>query len=62
MHKKVLVGSLKRRLGRCKYRCEANNKMDINEIRWEGMVWINVDENRGKWLAFLTMVMSLLVL
>jgi hypothetical protein len=34
---KVLVGSLKRRLGRPKYRCEANNKMDIKEIRWEGM-------------------------
>jgi len=59
---KVLVGSLKRRLGRPKYRCEANNKMDFKEIRWEGIVWINVDENRGKWLAFLTMVMSLLVL
>jgi hypothetical protein len=59
---KVLVGSLKRRLGRPKYRCEANNNLDIKEIRWEGMVWINVDENRDKRLAFLTMVMSLLVL
>jgi molybdopterin-guanine dinucleotide biosynthesis protein A len=34
---KVLVGGLKRRLGRPKYRCEANSKMDIEEIRWEGM-------------------------
>jgi hypothetical protein len=58
---KVLEGSLKRRLGRPKYRCEANNKMDIKETRWEDMVWINVVENRGKWLAVLTMVMSLLV-
>jgi hypothetical protein len=47
---KVLVGSLKRRLGIPKYRCEAN-KMVIKEIRLEGMVWINVDENRASgWL------------
>jgi hypothetical protein len=44
---KVLVGSLKRRLGRPKYRYEANNNLDIKEIRWEGTVWIDVDENRG---------------
>jgi hypothetical protein len=29
---KVLVGSLKRRLGICKLRHEGNNKMDIKEI------------------------------
>jgi len=33
---KVSEGSLKRRLGRPKYRCEANNKMDIKETRWGG--------------------------
>jgi len=33
---KVSEGSLKRRLGRPKYRCEANNKMEIKETRWGG--------------------------
>jgi len=33
---KVLEGSLKRRLGRPKYRCEANNKMYIKETRLGG--------------------------
>jgi hypothetical protein len=33
--------------------------MDIKEITWDGMVWIDVDENRGKWLAFVKKIMSL---
>jgi hypothetical protein len=49
-----------RKHGGPKHRCEVNNKKDIQEIIWEGMVLINGDENRGKWLV-IVMVMSLLV-
>jgi hypothetical protein len=33
--------------------------MGLTETVWEGVDWIHVAEDRGKWRAFLNMVMSL---
>lgn len=36
-----------------------NIKMDVKEIRWEGMDWTHLAHDRGQWLAFLGLVMNL---
>jgi hypothetical protein len=38
----------KRSLGRCGRRWVVNIKMDLREIRWDGMDWIRVIEDRNK--------------
>jgi hypothetical protein len=38
-----------------------NIKVDIREIEWDGMDWIDVAEDREQWRALLTTVMNLRV-
>jgi hypothetical protein len=38
-------------LGRPKYMWEANIKMNITEIQWGGMDWIDLAEDRNQWTA-----------
>ena len=52
----------RRPLGRPRYRWEDNIKMDLQEVEWEGMGWINMVQNRGEWRAFVKAVMILRVL
>jgi hypothetical protein len=33
--------------------------MDLREIGWGGMDWINLDQDRGQWMALVNTVMSL---
>jgi hypothetical protein len=33
--------------------------MDLSEIRWSGMDWINLAQNRDKWRAVVNTVMNL---
>jgi hypothetical protein len=49
----VLVGKPegKRPLGRLRYRLEDNIKMDLEEVVWEGMDWIDLAQNRDRWQA-----------
>jgi hypothetical protein len=49
----VLVEKLegKRTLGRPTCRREDNIKMDFQEVRCDGMVWIDVCQNRDRWPA-----------
>jgi len=51
----------KRPLGRPKSRWECNIKMEISEMRWEGMNWIHLAADRGKWRAVVYTVMNLRV-
>ena len=48
---RVLVGKLegKKPLGRSRCRWEDNIKMNLNEIRLEGVDWINVGQDRDTW-------------
>jgi hypothetical protein len=60
---RVLVGKpeRKRPLGRPRRTWEDNIKMDIQEVEWGGMDWIELAQDRDEWRALLTAVMSLLV-
>jgi hypothetical protein len=57
------VGKLegKRPLGRPRGRWEENIKMDVGEIGWGGMDWIDLDQDRDQWRALLNTAMNLRV-
>jgi hypothetical protein len=38
-----------------------NIKMDLREIRWDGMEWIDLAEDRDQWRALVNTVMNLRV-
>jgi hypothetical protein len=42
-------------------RWEDNIKMDLREIGWCGMDWINLTQSRDRWRALLNMIMTLRV-
>jgi hypothetical protein len=37
------------------------NKMDLREIGWDGMDWIDLAQNRDRWRGLVNAVMSLRV-
>jgi hypothetical protein len=51
----ILVGKPKgkRPLGRPRRRWEDNIKMDLREIGWGGMDWIDLAQNRDQWVGLL---------
>jgi hypothetical protein len=60
---RILVGKLegKRSLGRPRHRWEDNIKVDLREIGWGGMDWIDLAQDRDHWRALVKMVMNLWV-
>jgi hypothetical protein len=60
---RILVGKPegKRPLGRPTRRWVDNIKMDLREIEWDGMDWIDRVQNRDQWRALVNMVMNLRV-
>jgi hypothetical protein len=61
--KRILVGNPegKRPLGRPRRRCLNNIKMDLREIGWDGVDWIDLAQNRDQWRALVNTVMNLQV-
>jgi hypothetical protein len=51
----------KRPLGRHTSRWEDNIKMDLREMGWAGMDWIELGHNRDQWKALVNTVMNLRV-
>jgi hypothetical protein len=51
----------KRPLGTPRRRSVDNIKIDLREIGWDGMEWINLAENRDQWRALVNTVMNLRV-
>jgi hypothetical protein len=51
-----------RQLGRPGRRWEDNIKMELGEIGWGGMDWIDLAEDRDQWRALVNTVMNLRVL
>jgi hypothetical protein len=50
---RILVGNLegKRPLGRRRHRWEGYIRMELTEIGWGGMNWINLAQDRDQWRA-----------
>jgi hypothetical protein len=48
-----------RPLGRPSLRWKDNIKMDLQEVGWEGMDWIDLAEDRDRWRALVNAVMNL---
>jgi hypothetical protein len=48
----------KRSLGR-RHRWVNNIKMDIGEIKWRGIDWFSLAQDRDKWRALVNVVMNL---
>jgi hypothetical protein len=47
--------------GRPRRRWEDNIKIDLQEVGWGGMDWINLAQDRDRWRAFVNAVMNLRV-
>ena len=60
---RVLVGKPERMrpLERPSCRWEDNIKMGLREVRWEGINWIDVVQDRDRWRAAVNTVMNLQV-
>jgi hypothetical protein len=60
---RILVRKLegKRPLGRTRRRWDDNYKMDLREIGWDGMDWIDLTQDRDQWMALVITVMNLRV-
>jgi hypothetical protein len=58
---RILVGDPegKRRLARPRRRWVDNIKMDLREIGWDGMDWIDLAPNRDQWMVLVNAVMNL---
>ena len=48
-------------LGRPRHRGEDNIKMDLQEVRYGSMDWIELAQGRDRWRAFVNKVMNLRV-
>jgi hypothetical protein len=61
---KVLVGKPegKRPLGRPRRRWEDGIRMDLREIGWDDVEWVQLAHDRGQWRAVVNAVMNLWVL
>jgi hypothetical protein len=51
----------KRPLGSQRRRWVHNIKIDLTEIGWNGMNWIDLAQNRDQWIALVNTVMNLWV-
>jgi hypothetical protein len=60
---RILVGNPKRMrpLRRPGYRWENNNKMNLREIGWGDIDWVDLAQDRDHWGALVNMVINLRV-
>jgi hypothetical protein len=49
----------KNTLGRPRRRWENNIKMELREIEWDGMDWIDLAQDRNQWTSLVNTVMNL---
>jgi hypothetical protein len=60
---RILMGmpERKRPLGRPRWRWVDDIKMDLREIGWDGMDWIDLAQDRDQWRALVNTVINLQV-
>jgi hypothetical protein len=60
---RILVGRTggRRPLGRPRRRWQDNIKMDLQEVGWRNMDWIDMAQGRARWRALVNVVMNLWV-
>jgi hypothetical protein len=60
---RILVGEPeeKRPLGRAKSRWVDSIKMDLRDIGWDGVDWIDMGQDRDQWRALVNTVLNLRV-
>ena len=60
-HNRVLMGNPegKRPLGRPRHRWENNIKMDLQEVGYRVLDWIELTQDRDRWQAFVNAVINL---
>jgi hypothetical protein len=60
---RILVGMPegKRRLGRPRRRWVDNIKIDLREIGWDGVDWIDMAQDKDQWRALVNMILNLRV-
>jgi hypothetical protein len=60
---RILVGKPegKRPLGRSRHSWVDNIKMDLRDIGWEGVDWIDMAQDRDHWRALVNTVLNLRV-
>jgi hypothetical protein len=51
----------KRRLGRCRCRWKDDIKVNLKEVGWEIVDWIDLAHDRDKWQTLMNVVMNLWV-
>jgi hypothetical protein len=49
------------KLGRPRRRWVDNIKMDLREIEWDGVDWVDMAQDRDQWRALVNMVLNLRV-
>ena len=49
----------KRPIGRTGHRLEDNMKLDLQEVDWGGMDWIDLAQDKDRWCALINAVMTL---
>jgi hypothetical protein len=57
----VGVPERKRLLGRPRHRWEDNIRMNLREVRWKGMDWVCMAQDRDQWRTVVNTVMNLRV-
>jgi hypothetical protein len=62
MRREIHVGCLWGKTGRLRRRWLDNIKMEVGEIGWGGMDWIDLSQDRDQWREFMNTVMNLRVL
>ena len=48
-------------LGRSWHRWEDNSRMDLQQVGWGGMDWVDVVQDRERWLAIVNVEMNMQV-
>jgi hypothetical protein len=60
---RILVGRPegRRPLGRPRCRWKDNIKMELQEVGWGGMDWIDISQDRDRWRALVNAIMNVQV-